>query len=373
MTIEMTDFIDRAGHLDLVKLHRSRWVSITRQPETGLIRTVPNRNALEKIDPAFARHILRAFDDNIQTLIGFWIGIADGLANGPKMVRPKFEDCARLEEFLLTIPFDQYSQPFPTVFVGWPEEFRADLRRRFGVPCHRASMFHQDPQTGLVIVSHVFRARHADNMTATLDGGLEGATIEGYFDFLEEEDERRLRRSRGEAVEPRPERHLNDRLNQDLEARGLLPEGPDPYVGLTRRLERTGMNLMMCLTYQGWANVNWSNRRRHQELRRRSRNGDRDAGAQLLGEFAYIGLKQEIKITEIGAGEPEPGEDLGRRRRSPHPHWRRGHEHTFHVGPRAEGQTTKKVIPPILVRSAYFKGDLATTGVTYLPGDGAGD
>jgi hypothetical protein len=126
------------------------------------------------------------------------------------------------------------------------------------------------------------------------------------------------------------------------------------------------MNLMMCLTYQGCANVNWSNRRRHQELRRRARNGDRNAEAQLRCEIAYIGLKQEIKITEPGPEVPEPGEVLDRPRKSPHPHWRRGHKHTYRIGPRAEGQTIKKVIPPILVRSAYLQGDLATTGVTYL-------
>ena len=101
------------------------------------------------------------------------------------------------------------------------------------------------------------------------------------------------------------------------------------------------MNLMMCLTYQGWANVNWANRRRHQDLRRRARQGDENAQAQMLGQIAYIGLQQEIKIAEPDPGESAEGEALGRRRKSPHPHWRRGHEHTYHVGPRAEGRRSR--------------------------------
>jgi DSBA-like thioredoxin domain len=93
------------------------------------------------------------------------------------------------------------------------------------------------------------------------------------------------------AVESGVEQYWNDRYNQALQARGPVPEGPEPYVILTRQLERAGMNLMLCLTDQGSANVNWANRRRHQELRRRARPGDRDAEVQLLGEFACIGLK----------------------------------------------------------------------------------
>lgn len=370
MPITPADFIVEAGHLDLVKLHRSRWATMARHPETGLMRIEMNTKALDRINPAFARFIAEAFRNNNLPLIAFWIAMGEGLANGPKLVRPKAEDCAQLENFLLTIPFDQYAQPFPTVFVEWPQEFRAELQRRYGVPCHRASVFHHDPRSQTVIASHTFGANHPDNLTMTIDGILGNDTIEDYFDFVEEEEERRLLRMRGQEVEARPE---NDRFNRALEARGLLPEGPDPYVGLTRRLERTGMNLMMCLHYQGWAHIGWSNRRRKQDLRRRARRGDRNAEARIAGEFEFIGLQQEIKIADPGPDDPVEGEALGRRRKSPHPHWRRGHERNCPVGPRGSGTTVKRKIPPVLVRAAFYKGDLATTGATYLPGHVPGE
>ena len=178
MPIEMNDFILRAGHLDLVKLHRSQWANITRQPDTGLVRMDLNRKALAKINPAFARYIIQAADDKVVSLMGFWIGMADGLAKGPKMVRPKPEDCAQLQDFLLTIPLVRcpaVPDGLRRVAGGVPGRTPAVLRR--SLPPGRL-MFHQDPKTGLVVVAHVFRASHHDNITATLNGGLDCETIE---------------------------------------------------------------------------------------------------------------------------------------------------------------------------------------------------
>ena len=262
-----------------------------------------------------------------------YYAISKALALGPKLLRVTHEQCLALEQVDVNVPFCEYQQPYPAVFVELPSDYRKELSSRFAFQSPRYLLSYHDPRTNYLIAT-----------------AFAGAGFSSIVNVLP----------------PRPEYST---VEQAL--RKQADSGND--IDLAEVAQRVALNACLMLTHLGVKKIGIDNAGKLKKLAKSARSKNRRkaemARAKLVVHPTLIGFQQEITFFRTeDQGKPGGGQDGNRANENlpRKPHWRRGHFRHQRVG---AGRTTSKLvfIKPVLVNRRWFAGDEKDTQVTYSP------
>ncbi|QDU94127.1 hypothetical protein [Lignipirellula cremea] len=243
------------------------------------------------------------------------------LANGPKVVRPTSEQCEALSHVDLNLKFREYEQPFPVFIVEIPAAYRVKLTDEYHFPCPRFVIPYYD--------------RELPFLAVLADGGKTNECVFTVFS--------------PSLTETEMEVGLASRNGQD---------GNDYSQAIV--LERIAINLSLLLTRYGFQNDgpldSKAVAKQKKLLGGKSVRKAKRARRLLDASMTCISLSQDVQF--VGkAGVSDGSTGTGSKKT---PHWRRGHFRHQRVGPgRCESRLT--FIPPILINSESFVGELADT------------
>ncbi len=261
------------------------------------------------------------------------------LYDGPKVFKPTLEQCLALEQIMPRVTFREYQQPFPTMTVEFPEEYRTlrQVRTKEGVskPVF-ISVAKMEADTGN---GSVWFSLCLENIQV-LAGSISPQASETLADGL----------------------ITDDRVN--FESPFLTEEGE---IELLAKMELVTLNAMLMLCEFGCKKVGPENPSHHDRLERwltRQRKcGEAEKAerteAELKAMPVVYGFEQNITLheetREHAAGEGHSG-------RTVKAHWRRGFYRQHRHGP---GLTlTKRLfIKPVLVNASLYGG--GPTSTTY--------
>ena len=255
--------------------------------------------------------------------------VSKALAGGPKLLRLTADQCRALEHVNVNVAFDDYQQPFPSVFVEIPSDFRQEVARRFGHPCPRYVLCFHDKRTKCILLS-------------SFDVSP-GVHVQSF-------------------LPPRATyRHIEDAMM-------VGDTGTD--IDVTRLCTRIAMNACLMLTHLGVKQHGVANKTAMKKLLKASRHQRQKkasfAKSQLAGVPTIIGFSQNIKFSLEETDSPASGvggtasKGTGTKR----PHWRRGYFRNQHIG---AGRKESKLIfiAPVFVNKHLFAGEERDTHVTY--------
>jgi len=296
------------------------WESLkTTPPSTSFELRIPN-------DPDLMQHVefvvgLHQIPPQRCSILWQFYIASRALAGGPKLLCPTTEQCEALEHVDVNVRFEDYEQPFPVFIVQLPEDYRRKLTDRFQHECPAFVLNLHDKRTGYIIsfCEHGFH---------------EGGTFN--------------------VMSPRTYRStVEDALRFSLEHGADLEQG--------EVLQRVAINFGLLLTRYGTVDRGPIDPVAHQKQSRNSRSSNNRKACRakelLDATFNLIEFEQEVIFFEtVPTNEPNPNAD-GKKKR---PHWRRGHFRRQRCG---TGLRKRRLIfiPPVLVNSAYFHGDVADT------------
>lgn len=257
--------------------------------------------------------------------------ISKALADGPKVLCPTVEQCLAMEHVDINVPFANYQQPYPVVFVDLPGSYRTSLFQRFGIHSPKYIVAHHDTKTGYVLVS-ALSVGHND-ISAIMPPRHEYPTIE-------------------------------DALKTSIDT------GSD--IDLASHVQRIALNLCLLMTHYGVEEVCRSNQGLKKKLLKASQHRRQSKSALAKSQLAVlptvIRFKQEISFSseKISGDQSTAVTNDGTPKK---PHWRRGHFRLQRIG---EGKTETKMtfIKPVLINAHLFVGDVKDTKVVYRGKDG---
>jgi hypothetical protein len=301
---------------------------------------------------AILKEMLRVLDFDV---IGtFWYAtLSKSLAGGPKLFKPTTEQCVALEQTAATFPFDMYRQPYPVIILEIPEGYRTYLMEKYGVtetPSH-VLVHHDDKNHYISVSAFVNRGNIITHMTPRRE----------MYDTIEDSITKNRDR--------RKDHILSD------EGRLAVPPESEAEFDAAENVQRLAMNFAMMMTLLGVKNQGVENpqeyRRWEQEARAVRRGGipthrAEEAKEKLASAMYLLTFDQKIDFYDEIEERVEVGDavELERLHRSPRTHWRRGHWAQQPYGPmRAQRKAIFR--KPLLVRKAYFLGDVKNTSVTY--------
>lgn len=303
----------------------------TNPPTTEYHLQIPDDPALDVHD-AFISLLHRPYNDPLHLLRLF--AYSKTLTLGPKLLRPTTEQCEALRHVDVKVRLDEYQQPFPSMIVELPDEFRRRLTEEFAWKCPR------------------FVVNYFDERTRYL------------FSFCET-----AWQDQGTCNIIAPRRPFSD-IEQALQFT-TDKDGPDLRQGAA--LQRVACNFALMLTRFGVKESGpldpKSHCRNQRQAKSRKPHKARRAQAMLDAAFTEIGFEQDVvfyseRRTSNGNSDP-----TGRVVRT---HWRRGH---FRRQRHGSGLSETKLvfIRPCLVNAEHFNGDLADTEYRVSINEGQGD
>ena len=314
----------------LAKLGQHRWLiprPVPKTKKTEFTVNVPT-GLLMKHEPEVLSRLMQLFGGDIAFVAVYCYSRL--FAYGPKLLQPTVEQCIAFEHTELRIPFESYHQPFPTVVIELPNEYRKILSNRFQRPSFPGLVLDHDEMTGYILASEI----------------------------------RPMERGVTAVMAPRKETPTLERA-----LLGKFSDGPeDAEIELVRAIERVGMNLCVLLTMNGAVNrgpVDPSGFERLKRLKK-GKNALKAKRAKLLMQTMprLIELEQNVTVfrEQSEATPSRTGREGSHSLKSPH--WRRGHFRQQRVGP---GRTDTKLvfIKPVLINKEFFVGDLKDTRATY--------
>jgi hypothetical protein len=275
------------------------------------------------------------------------------VAFGPKMFRPTSMQCQALENTDVDIPFSDYCQPFESLIVDFPEDYRQLKVSQGLVRCPRyvMSWFDKDLKLGMV-------ACQFENQN---DRIVQFITDLPEFKTIEEMISNSIR----------------------LEGDGRPAEDQADF-DIAVLFQRLSINLNLIMMYAGGKlitqHLNREKWKHYRELKRRyEKERNHTALARLregtIGEIDEVVYEKDREVdfyavaTENEA--PDTEEPQTGLRASPEPHWRRGHWRNQQYGPRYAPAWKR-----ILIKPKYVMGkkgrvvsseeiDVADTQTTY--------
>jgi len=277
----------------------------------------------------------------------FEYALSRALAFGPKIFRPTSMQCQAFENTAVNIPFEQYAQPYETLLIEFPEEYRRLKLQEFS-RCPRFLIAWYNRKLKIIMVSCQF-----DSQDDKIVGVLTGNSQENGLETL-----------------------LTNSTCREPDGT-LATKVEDFQISLL--FERIAINLNMLMMYGGskiiaspanrhaWAHYRElkSRYKKNRDKRglERIRQQERDAALTLIDE---IKLEQEIGF-KVQFNEPLPPNATDKDGVSPKPHWRRGHWANQPYGP---GSVLRKPVlrPPVYVVGKAYKSidiNLERTSVVY--------
>ncbi|MCR9209036.1 MAG: hypothetical protein NXI28_12455 [bacterium] len=248
--------------------------------------------------------------------------VSKTLVSGPKVLVPSAEHCEALKHIDVNVPHAEYEQPFPSIIIELPPEFRKSMTQDFGWPCPRFVLLYHDKSTGYLL--------------SFCDQGSSGV---GTMNI----------------ISPRPQfKTIEDSLRFDSDE-----DGPDLRQGEV--LQRVACNFGLLLTNYGARECGPFDPKSHAKQVRRSRSRNhqkaRRAKALLDASMERIEFRQDVVFFDIKEPSPPNPEASGSTKCT---HWRRGH---FRKQPCGAGRSQRKFvfIRPCLINGSQFQGDLSDT------------
>ncbi len=351
----MSTFVPHTMHKPLAWLGKKKWIRFENKDGRWIISTD------KTIWTARTDQDKRRYDDDVWKRVHgllhtpysndkeelFTYAISKSLAEGPKMFCPKLMQCKGFENTMVRIPFSQYAQPYETLLVEFPEDYRQLKKQEGWSKCPKYVISWYDRDLRMIMVTCQFDSMD-DRIISLLSYKPEHDTIETL---------------------------LSDPLY--FEADGSVAEEVEDFK-IAQTFERIVVNLNLLIMYGDMKHITtplnkaaWASYRELKKKYEKKRNkeglrGLRDYGVGLIDEIRFdetelaqqIGFKVQLVPDEPG----EPGEGT---HASPKPHWRRGHWAQQPYGPRSE--LRKPVLrPPVFVIGKAYKGmdiDLEKTSV----------
>lgn len=293
--------------------------------------------------------------------------LAKALAGGPKIFRPTALQCEALQHAEARYAFKDYRQPFPVITLEIPEEYRQQLKEKYGIDeSPRYVLVNHDDKNRFITVSAFYNKGNI--ITHITPDRAEYETIEASL------------------VRNRDRRQ--DSVHEVEPGRFLMPGNPElqgsssAEFDAAENVQRLGINFAMMMSlytvkvtgpldatnYKVWQQESRAVRRGGIPTRRALEAQQKLAAAMQLIQFNqhvdfYDEIEERVEVAQ--------GVDIEKLHKSPRSHWRRGH---FAMQPCGVGRRERKMIfrKPVLVRAKYFLGDIKDASVTYTMHPGRG-
>ncbi len=251
--------------------------------------------------------------DNIRAI--WMLSLSKLLGYGPKMFVPTVEDCHASLDTRITLSFEEYRQPYGTVIIEIPEEFREWLRVKYEIPAGPKYVIpYHDMETNFVSVACFFSSENI--IVNFIPQRAEYGSIEDCFEVNE------------------------DRIRYPIDT---TSEREMRVAGVVQRL---AMNFCLLMTLKGIRPGGPADPALHEKietLRRSRKNEDhRKAEALRIGVVNLVKLHQDIRVTadviegredrELTDAEVAEGVASGKLMPA---HWRAGHHRNQPFGPRS--------------------------------------
>lgn len=263
------------------------------------------------------------------------------------MFRPSAMQCKAFENTNVDIPFAQYGQPYETLLVEFPEDYRNEKKKE-GKKCPKYVISWYDKSLGIIMVTCQFDSMN-DRITGLLTLKPEHETIEELLSS--------------------PVYYESD---------GTKAEDIEDFQ-TAQTFERIAINLNLLMMYgdqkHTTKHLDSDHYKRYRELKKKyekQRNKEALKGLQGFhaGQIDEIRFEEEL-AQNIGFRVCLTPETLnlpqGGTHASPKPHWRRGHWCQQPYGPKSS--LRKPLLrPPVFVVGRDYKGidiDIEKTSVTY--------
>lgn len=321
-TLNMKNILPSHWILPLKQLGQRNWLKITPSPVAGYIGTSVDWTQCGPISShpdLIAAAVTAECDNRYESLEIF--AYSRLLADGPKILQPTVSQCHSLLHVDLNLSLKEYEQPFPTLLVEFPFEFRKAIRSASGIPCRRyIVMFHDHEVPWMFMIA----TQKGSTNSLTLLGNHDGAVSLEQF----------LRRCESEG---------------------------DPVYQQSIPLKRVALNLSLMLTRYGLVEDGPLDRQRFNRFRQLSKSKSstkrQQAKQGLAAEIKRLRIRQDVSFNKLIQIKKSCGADLGGKKS---PHWRRGHFRRQRVG---VGRRSQKLIfvKPMLINSHQFDGTSADT------------
>ena len=261
-----------------------------------------------------------------------FIALSEVIGNGPKMLRPRVEQCQALMNVDINIDLSDYHQPFPAIMVEYPEGFRQWLTQKYGVQCPLVSIIYHIEMIKEIWIIHI---RDKFWSFARINNRY-GSTIEEWFTHKDE---------------------LSTFVEEKHKA---IAETASEQTNI---VERVALNFALLLIVYGCRElgpVDFEAHKKHRRLLGKKNRAKTERAERLLaGEIQEIEFCQDIVASGFHGGHL-PSDDEGGVGGVKSTHWRRGHYRNQRIGRGL--QTTKLIfIKPMIIRPDLFVGDLADT------------
>ena len=351
--INMSVFIPSTMHKPLAWLGKRKWIKFENNNGRWVIGT--DKNIWKEAQgPRYDKEVwnrvygvLHAPSTNDKEEL-FTYAMSKSLAEGPKMFRPKLLQCKGFENTMVRIPFSQYAQPYETLLVEFPEDYRQLKIQEGWSKCPRYVISWYDRDLKMIMVTCQFDSAD-DRIISLLSYTPEHDTIETL---------------------------LSDPIF--FEADGTVAQEEVEDFKIAQTFERIAVNLNLLIMYGDMKHITtplnkaaWASYRELKKKYEKKRNkegllGLRDYGVGLIDEvkFDEADLAQQIgfRVQLIPDAPGEPGDGT---HASPKPHWRRGHWAQQPCGPNFS--LRKPILrAPVFVVGRAYKGveiDLSNTSV----------
>ena len=293
--------------------------------------------------------------------------LGEAIANGPKLFRPTKDHCIGLENTLVTVPFEEYEQPYPTIILELPADYREHLKEHYVVD--EAPRF---------VLCH----KHSSGMiTATAWFGKDELSVNVIQPSDTETVEEVIRRNRAKSeTNSQVDFTLLTRQYGHDEAEAILRStyealGDDaPLTGffaVSEAVQRLGLNFALMMTEMGTRIVGPLDKHHNKHVRqlKSSKEKDRKRAKRLLASAVHlVEFEQEVKFYDVKIQNIDSDAPSDGKRKAPRPHWRRGH---WKMQPCGKGlqKRKKKFIKGLMVMKQHFVGDVADTTATYTGED----
>ena len=327
-------------HLGLKFLGHKDWLKVWIDPEKGIqckvnkdfVVTAADTCRTKPADIQDARTLLENHCDRDTSSAFFLYKVAKAIADGPKLFRPTFEQCLALEHTSINFGFEDYHQPFPTVILELPKEYRERIKQEYKVPFAPSFVLaHKFKEANVLTVSSWFS--HTNVIVNVLGASPDYPTIE---------DALVANRQKYNSQTPPAFDKLKDALGVD-EAKRIWgePAGPDSE-GFTPDIEfnvaelvqRLGINFSMMMTLLGVQVVGPVNHTEEKLLKFRRTLGnkkankeDKERAARMLAGATYLTkFVQNINFYEVQVPASHRNkEGDGNSGKMLKWHWRKGH------------------------------------------------
>ena len=272
-------------------------------------------------------------------------------SEGPKLFSLSTEKCEALENTLLTVPSEEYGQPFPVVIVEFSPDYISnrlvtiddtdshnhlndDDREKLGLP--EKKIIHHKPSFAII---HHCPENKILSMAITMSSGIDITAI--------------VKLTEGDS--------LDDCFDQSMSKKSSNAE-MDLTAGefvLCKQIFRTMCNLCMLACDFGCNSI--ADPYREKLLKKNNGKYKEVNEFNALTRPIIYELNQKIKLYEKKSVRRIDSESTGR---DVKPHWRRGH---WRMQPYGEKKSLRKRmrIPPVFVNFIYFGGDSSDTITNY--------